>query len=85
MYLYVLCEKHAFSVIGEDNKNSKGLMKTIKFYLGLNIITAVLLRVLTRHFFGKTMALIDTAGVWLLYVQCIIFILQTQSPSNRIP
>lgn len=34
MYLYVLCEKHAFSVIGEDNKNSKGLMKTIKYLFG---------------------------------------------------
>lgn len=34
MYLYALCEKHAFSVIGEDNKNSKGLMKTIKYLFG---------------------------------------------------
>lgn len=28
------CEKHAFSAIGEDNKSSKGLMKTIKYLFG---------------------------------------------------
>lgn len=64
--MYVLCETHSllFAKILVIIRAQKDISRLSNIYLGFKIITAVLLRVLTRHFVGKTMALIEAAGVW---------------------
>lgn len=64
MYLYVLCETHSLLFAKIIIRAQKDISRLSNIYLGFKIITAVLLRVLTRHFYGKTMVLIEAAGVW---------------------